>query len=165
MKVLWCLQLLLLFPIAIARMSIFKHSQLSGKVFSALTAGTVKAEHDDISKENVPVQASHHPRTGYFKALVAGYNTQLEKNPYLTKMITSSLVGGLGDVLVQMLGDVDSVKELNYRRTAVMMLVGGFYVAPLMHNWFNFLSKLPLPQRLSPFGMFFKSIVTMLMFF
>lgn len=158
MQLLWFLKWVVFAPIVFAKISTLKHRSMSGKAFSALSvaqAASRDVRHESLVTEvNAPFEVQRKPNMGYIQGLVAGYNSQLQKNPYVTKMITSSLVSGLGDVLVQLMSNPDTVQDLNYRRTAVMMMVGGLYVAPLMHNWFNLLSKLPLPQRLSPFGTF-----------
>lgn len=155
MQVLWFFQLLLIAPIVLAKLTIFKRPPMTAKVFSSLSSSDGVASglrHEYLISEVTPSVDIPQKNVSAIKALVVGYNLQLEKNPYMTKMITSAIVGGLGDVLIQLLGNPDSVKELDFRRTSVMMLVGGLYVAPLMHNWFNLLSKMPLPQLMSPFG-------------
>lgn len=73
------------------------------------------------------------------------YMRALEEKPLQTKMITSGVICGLGDVLAQALavggfGALKNVFEL--KRCLIYGSIGGLYLAPLIHYWFEVLEKL-----------------------
>lgn len=59
-------------------------------------------------------------------------------------MVSSAIVGGLGDILIQNVQNAKSKKPFDYRRLFVFSLVAGLYIAPVIHLWFDFLDKLPV---------------------
>lgn len=95
---------------------------------------------------------------GFLKALVQKYNLALSNNPYTTKIISSAIVSGLGDILIQYLTayQAKTALKLDFRRLSVFMTVGGLYIAPVIHLWFNYLEFLPLPANL---GKWTKSLI------
>lgn len=80
---------------------------------------------------------------------INAYNNQLTKNPNRTKIITSGIVGGLGDVLIQLLNIKmkEDVNSFDYRRLAVFSTVSALYIAPAIGAWFNWLNSLPYPAN------------------
>jgi len=79
--------------------------------------------------------------------LLAFYSNLLTKHPYSTKIVSSGFIGGLGDVLIQLYegrakGDAFA---FDYRRLAVFTAVTAFYIAPVIHVWFNMLATMPMP--------------------
>lgn len=74
------------------------------------------------------------------------YNNALQKYPISTKMITSGIIGMLGDSLIQNIGILKSPKEkFDFRRLFVFNIVTCFYIAPVTHYWFEFLNSIPFP--------------------
>lgn len=82
-------------------------------------------------------------------SLLERYSNLLQTSPYPTKIITSGILGGIGDTLIQSLERKTSKKPFDVRRLFVFMLVTAFYIAPVIHNWFDFLNKMPIPSGLS----------------
>jgi hypothetical protein len=92
--------------------------------------------------------------TGFFKRLFHSYNQNLLNHPYITKVISSAVVGGLGDLLMQLWVPYiqgKSVIQLDLRRLTVFATVSGLYFAPVIHVWFNWLNSLQsyLPENAS----------------
>lgn len=98
------------------------------------------------------------------RGVLALYNRKLIENPYTTKIISSAIVGAIGDLLVQALENFKSgydvtLQNMDLRRMAVFSATTGLYIAPVVHNWFNLLNKLPIPAEYSQFK---RALVTML---
>jgi hypothetical protein len=74
-------------------------------------------------------------------------NTNLEKYPYVTKIISSGIVGCLGDILIQLVKNGGSWQALDMRRLIVFVAVAAFYIAPVVNIWFNWLNAIPYPKR------------------
>ena len=84
--------------------------------------------------------------------LLEQYSGLLEKHPYMTKAISSGIVGGSGDVLIQQFQRRrDSNKQFDWRRLLVFSTVAAFYIAPIIHVWFGYLNNLPYPATMSAF--------------
>lgn len=99
---------------------------------------SVSGRKDSIDSSNVA--------DGVFK----WYNDKLEKHPMLTKVVSSGVIGGLSDVLIQTLNArKGKLASFDFRRTAVFSAVCAFYFAPVINTWFNMLSKIPFPARIS----------------
>jgi hypothetical protein len=75
------------------------------------------------------------------------YNNKLENFPIQTKMISSGVVGGLGDILIQLVQSGGNWKALDLRRLIVFITVASLYIAPVINIWFNWLSKLSFIKR------------------
>lgn len=87
------------------------------------------------------------PAVTVLAKLLASYSNLLTKHPYATKIVSSGFIGGLGDVLIQLYegrakGDAFA---FDYRRLAVFTAVTAFYIAPVIHVWFNMLAAMPMP--------------------
>ena len=67
-------------------------------------------------------------------------------------MISSAIVGGLGDILIQKIQMRNTNKSFDYRRLLVFSLVAGLYIAPVIHVWFDWLDKLPFLQSMTGFN-------------
>jgi hypothetical protein len=82
----------------------------------------------------------------FLKALCDQYTDLLKSAPFTTKMISSGLVGGLGDFIIQSI-ECRSTEEKKFDRNRffAFVLVNGLFFAPLCHIWFEFLEKLPYP--------------------
>jgi hypothetical protein len=83
-----------------------------------------------------------------FKNIFDSYNQNLIDHPYVTKVISSAVIGGLGDVLVQIYVAFrkGTAVDIDLRRLTVFSLVSGLYFAPVIHFWFNWLNSLPFPS-------------------
>eukprot|EP01024_Parvocaulis_polyphysoides_P020242 TRINITY_DN19381_c0_g3_i2.p2 TRINITY_DN19381_c0_g3~~TRINITY_DN19381_c0_g3_i2.p2 ORF type:complete len:203 (+),score=13.96 TRINITY_DN19381_c0_g3_i2:201-809(+) len=85
-----------------------------------------------------------------FNKMWNNYQRQLQKNPLLTKSVTSFVGFGLGDILAQSLSGSE---RYDISRTVRMSVYGGAIGGPLAHHWFNFLDKFVLPNHpQSPFA-------------
>jgi hypothetical protein len=74
------------------------------------------------------------------------YSHLLDVAPIPTKMISSAIVGGLGDILLQKINR----DPIDLRRLAVFSTVTMFYIAPTCHFWYNTLEVVPTPANLRP---------------
>lgn len=84
------------------------------------------------------------------QSFLTWYNHMLTTRIYLTKMVTSGLVGGLGDVLIQLINCYNAKKPfvIDMRRLIVFSSVAAIYIAPVIHIWFDFLEKMNLPPAI-----------------
>ncbi len=80
-------------------------------------------------------------KDGYLSKLLVSYQQRVNSHPYTTKMITAGLVGALGDSLIQWLTILQQ-KDAHFdsRRLLVFTAVSSFYIAPVIHVWFNWLN-------------------------
>jgi hypothetical protein len=74
--------------------------------------------------------------------LLRSYSQLLDEHPYLVKMISSGIIAGIGDLLVQRIQGKETGKAFDIRRWMVFTSVAAFYVAPVIHLWFNWLNNL-----------------------
>lgn len=94
----------------------------------------------------VPPQAEK--KAGLLKA----YLRALDNRPIVTKVITSGVICGVGDILAQALAfksaATDSVTlgafvgALEFQRFAIYGFLGAFWIAPIVHYWFNALESM-----------------------
>lgn len=84
------------------------------------------------------------------QSFLSWYNHMLHTKTYLTKIVTSGLVGGLGDVLIQLVTCYRAKKPfvIDIRRLVVFISVAAIYIAPVIHVWFDYLEKMPLPPAI-----------------
>ncbi|KAJ6804737.1 protein sym-1 [Iris pallida] len=68
------------------------------------------------------------------------YLMALDKQPVMTKSITSALLTLIGDLICQLL--IDQVPQLDLNRTFVFTLLGLVLVGPTLHYWYLSLSKM-----------------------
>jgi hypothetical protein len=81
------------------------------------------------------------------------YSDLLEKHPYRTKIISSGIIGAIGDTLIQLWKiKQNSLYKFDYRRLLVFSTVAGLYIAPVINVWFNFLNKFPIPKSFNNVG-------------
>mmetsp|Transcript_27258 Transcript_27258/g.56823 ORF Transcript_27258/g.56823 Transcript_27258/m.56823 type:complete len:266 (-) Transcript_27258:249-1046(-) len=84
------------------------------------------------------------------------YVSKLDTHPLTTKIITSGLISGSGDLLCQYLtskrsssddesnNDIEKYQPFNWMRTLRFTILGSFLVAPTVHAWYGFLmSSIP----------------------
>ena len=75
------------------------------------------------------------------------YNSLLEERPLLTKMVTTAIIGAMGDILIQLVKSKSNAELLfDVKRTVIFAAVGGLYCAPFLHQWFNILNKIQFPK-------------------
>jgi hypothetical protein len=91
-------------------------------------------------------------------SLLNSYTSLLERSPYPTKMVTSAIIGALGDYLVQKYEGRKTNKAIDLRRLIVFATVCGLYIAPVIHIWFEFLNKMPF---LASMGKYSKAFAMM----
>lgn len=85
----------------------------------------------------------------FLTGLLDSYTSLLIAHPYPTKIISSAIVGGLGDVLIQSYQARTTKKPIDVRRLLVFSSVCGLYMAPVINVWFNFLASLPFLASMS----------------
>ena len=85
----------------------------------------------------------------FLTSLLNGYTGLLNSHPYITKIVSSAVVGGLGDVLIQSYDGRKTKKPIDLRRLLVFSMVTGIYIAPVIHLWFNFLAGMPFLAKMS----------------
>jgi hypothetical protein len=76
----------------------------------------------------------------FLTSLLNSYTGMLDASPYTTKIITSAIIGGLGDYIVQIYQARKSNAGVDFRRVMVFAAVCGLYLAPVIHVWFNYLN-------------------------
>lgn len=96
------------------------------------------------------IEKQHHEPTHPLKKFVSKYSQFLVAHPYPTKMLSSGIVGGFGDILVQLLTSWRSGSPLaiDMRRLAVFCAVSTLYIAPIIHLWFNWLENFKIPTSM-----------------
>jgi hypothetical protein len=104
------------------------------------------SEEESDPKKDVDVVVESAGTFVFLSKLLDFYSKLLDIAPIPTKMISSLIVGGLGDVLLQKInGD-----PLDFRRLMVFSTVTMFYIAPMCHFWYNTLEMIPTPANLGP---------------
>lgn len=74
--------------------------------------------------------------------LLRSYSQMLEEHPYIVKMISSGIIAGIGDLLIQRIQGKENGKAFDIRRWMVFTSVAAFYIAPVINLWFNWLNNL-----------------------
>lgn len=104
-------------------------------------------EGDDNEGEGAVTAAN--PMTALAMWLSGGlseYNKLLETNPTTTKIVTSGVIGALGDLFSQVLeGKYKNEKSVDFRRLLIFTLSAALYFAPVIGAWFTFLNNVPIP--------------------
>ena len=86
----------------------------------------------------------------WLTGLLTQYGGLLDQHPYLTRIISSGIVGGSGDILIQLFRkSKDKTAIFDFRRLWVFSSVAAFYIAPVIYLWFGYLNKLPYPSGMS----------------
>lgn len=99
---------------------------------------SIKPKITSQQKHTLPLSQQSKSLSSYRKQVVERYLRLLETHPYQTKMVTSGLIAGAGDVLSQMLVSGDPFDPGRLLRYAG---VGALVTAPVIHNWYNFLAR------------------------
>jgi hypothetical protein len=140
MKFSWiCFLLILNFAFGFSKNHVSINSIDIGRKFRGGSNNEFKSAGDAVIDK---VIENSNSKNIFAKALKA-YSNQLIKRPYITKIISSAIVGGTGDLLIQLF----SKGSVDFRRWIVFTTVAGFYIAPSIHVWFNWLGNLPIPPR------------------
>jgi len=77
-------------------------------------------------------------KRNFFVGLWIAYNKSLEKNPILTKSVTSAIISMLSDIFAQ---KVIQKQPLNLARPIKFGIWGFFFIAPLNHNYYKLLDS------------------------
>ena len=81
---------------------------------------------------------------GFVSKLIESYSLALGRNPLKVKMISTGIISSLGDIICQTIEmNNDDGKTFDFHRLSVFSSVGFFYIAPLLHWWFNVLNTIP----------------------
>ena len=76
-----------------------------------------------------------------FSKVLDRYVHHLDKNPLLTKALTSMCIVGIGDIGCQIvLGDEDT--KFDFKRLLIFTFLGGALVGPTLHYWYGFLNRI-----------------------
>lgn len=86
------------------------------------------------------------PRPVEKKGLLNAYLRALDNRPILTKVITSGVICGIGDIMAQgiafsqagrtlTLGAMAAALEM--QRFIIYSVLGAFWIAPIVHYWFE----------------------------
>jgi len=70
-------------------------------------------------------------------SMFRGYTNLLLTQPLKTKMITSGIISGFGDMLCQKFAEKKSAQDYSYTRTLRQSSVACLYSAPIWHKWFG----------------------------
>uniref|UniRef100_A0A061RKE2 Protein Mpv17 n=1 Tax=Tetraselmis sp. GSL018 TaxID=582737 RepID=A0A061RKE2_9CHLO len=73
-------------------------------------------------------------------ALWAAYLAQLDKNPVITKSISSAVLNAFGDIISQIF--IEGDHPFDWRRLGQFSLIGLFLVGPTLHFWYLTLSRI-----------------------
>lgn len=84
----------------------------------------------------------------FLKSLLDSYGKLLEKSPIKTKIVTSAIIGALGDSIIQIYESTKTKKKFDFRRLVVFSTVTGLYIAPFLHVWLDYLNVLPFLSKL-----------------
>lgn len=87
------------------------------------------------------------------KGLLAAYLVALDNKPLSTKVITSGVICGAGDILAQALAFKPVppaqaftigafAKAVELQRFAIYGVIGAVWIAPVVHYWFDLLENL-----------------------
>lgn len=87
------------------------------------------------------------------KGLLAAYLRALDSKPLTTKVITSGVICGVGDIMAQALAFKPVppaqaftigafVKAIELQRFAIYGVIGAVWIAPVIHYWFDLLERL-----------------------
>jgi hypothetical protein len=84
-------------------------------------------------------------------SLLEAYSNSLIKYPFVTKMISSGIVGGLGDSVIQSIGSMNKPAgekvPFSYRRLLVFTTVCALYNAPMYHTNYEIAERVPIPAN------------------
>ncbi|CAM9775740.1 unnamed protein product [Ectocarpus sp. 4 AP-2014] len=79
--------------------------------------------------------------------LLASYLRALDTKPIITKVITSGVICGIGDIMAQALAFKTAATEsfslgsflaaLEFKRLAIYGVLGALWIAPVVHYWFD----------------------------
>ena len=72
------------------------------------------------------------------------YLTSLEKNPMLTKCVTSGILNAAGDLFAQFMFEDAANKGCDWKRAGVFTFLGAALVGPCLHFWYANLNKIVL---------------------
>eukprot|EP01041_Mallomonas_annulata_P001950 gene1950-3786_t len=124
--------------------------------------GNVDDWNGAVEPSGDPEMYSSHAFVLLLSKFFDAYTNLLLTNPYPTKIISSGIVGGLGDILIQNVQNKMSKtpKPFDFRRLLVFVTVAAFYIAPVIHLWFGYLDSLPF---LVGMGGIKKSLVMMIL--
>ena len=70
------------------------------------------------------------------------YLSSLEKNPLLTKCVTSGILNAAGDLFAQFMFEDAASKGCDWKRAEVFTFLGAALVGPCLHFWYTNLNKI-----------------------
>ncbi|KAK3280091.1 hypothetical protein CYMTET_12053 [Cymbomonas tetramitiformis] len=75
------------------------------------------------------------------KSLWQAYLLALERDPLMTKMITSGVMNAIGDLGCQLGFEGIPFKDLDWKRVGIFTVLGFGLVGPALHTWYGVLYK------------------------
>lgn len=122
--------------------------RMSGEQQNVMVLAAAKREGGTVQGKDQRVSSSkmNYKQAGsilFLTTLLDKYSSLLDTNPYVTKIVSSFLVGGLGDMLIQAYERRETKQPIDLRRLLVFSSVTGIYIAPVINLWFNFLASMP----------------------
>lgn len=126
-----------------------RRNEMSPSIMDHNSIVTVTALRGGAIKQEVSSKVQQAGGLLFLTSLLNGYTGLLSSHPYITKIVSSAVVGGLGDFLIQSYDGRTSKKPIDLRRLLVFSMVTGIYIAPVIHLWFNFLAGMPFLAKMS----------------
>jgi hypothetical protein len=138
-----------------------QHADYKGKNLKFLSSTSLSAEVNVNTVNTNEGVAKKSDLVVFLTNTLNSYSELLEKHPYRTKVISSGIIGALGDILIQLWKiKQNSLYKFDYRRLLVFSTVAGLYIAPVINVWFNWLNKFPIPKSFNNVG---KALVMMVL--
>lgn len=107
------------------------------------------SENNDNNDENqIPKPKQSGALLMLFMSLIDSYSSIMDKFPFRTKIISSMIIGMLGDFLIQKYESVSLKKAFDYRRFLIFGTVTGLYMAPALTAWYETLNAIPFLSKL-----------------
>lgn len=106
-----------------------------------------KIDDNNQSEKRIP-GCAHEKRIKRFslKTFYQAYIWKLDRNPVVTKGITSGIIQAIGDICSQSIEhkkiNLLFTPDLNWRRVLSFVLSGFLFVGPYLHCWYEFLWKI-----------------------
>jgi hypothetical protein len=138
-----------------------RRNSLHPKILASVS-GNDQRDHGSISPQfsaigSVDPQPKSNSTVFYsVESFTSFYNKMLAQYPLPTKILSSATIGAVSDLLLQVLSNKSSPRNLlaslDLRRTLVFFTVCGLYFAPVISFWFDLLSRIPFPKEFSNTG-------------
>lgn len=125
------------------------HRARGGQLFQRRQA--VAIPEVEVKPQETRFVAPSHPAEPEKKGLFNAYLRALDKKPMRTKIITSGVICGIGDIMAQALMFTQAsgavtlgkfVRSVELQRFSIYTFLGAFWIAPFVHYWFDTLESI-----------------------